>query len=179
MNRPIKWILGILGSLLLAALGNGFREWFLRDFFTWCGHSILTLITLGIGSVRDSFYVDIAKGRTDRLTSCLVSFAWAFLCAMAGLLGGILSGTTTQLTAESSHARRTNLRIRRLGLCTLLILVFTLGFPRDNCFLYARARLIISNKHLPFVYRLCRRMSATIFAQSSPASGPRLIMFAY
>jgi hypothetical protein len=85
-SRSLKWILGILGTILLGAVGSGFWELFLRNICIAVGHGILTLITLGIGSVRDSFYVEVAKGRTDRVGFYLVSFTFLFLGAFIGSL---------------------------------------------------------------------------------------------
>jgi hypothetical protein len=72
--------------ILLGALGSGFWDLFLRNMFVGIGHGILTLITLGISSVRDSFYVEIAKGRTDRVGLYLMTFSFIFLGFLAGAL---------------------------------------------------------------------------------------------
>jgi hypothetical protein len=94
LPRSLKWIFGIVGALFVGAIGNGFWEWFLRDLFMWCGRGILSLITLGVDSVRDSFYAEIAQGRTERVGLFLATFGLMFL----GLLGGIL---TRQTAGES------------------------------------------------------------------------------
>jgi hypothetical protein len=88
MTKPTKWILGVLGTIVLGALGSGFWELFMRDFFTWIGRGILSVITLGITSVRDSFYVDVAKGRTDRVGLYLVSYALFLLGVLSGFIFG-------------------------------------------------------------------------------------------
>src|SRR4051794_11362648 len=91
MSTRVKWIVGIIGTIVLGALGSGLWDLCLRDFFVWSGHGILTLITLGIGSVRDSNYIEIAKGRTDRVGIYLVSIGLFFF---GGIIGGVASVVT-------------------------------------------------------------------------------------
>jgi hypothetical protein len=86
MSRLLKWTLGILGTILLGALGSGFWDLCLRNTFIAIGHGILTVITLGISSVRDSFYVEVAKGRTDRVGIYLMSLVFLFVGVLAGRL---------------------------------------------------------------------------------------------
>ena len=85
MRKSSKILLGIVGSIILGALGSGLWELCLRDFCIWIGHGILSATTLGITSVRDSFYVEIAKGRTDRVGIYLVYFGFIFFGALFGL----------------------------------------------------------------------------------------------
>src|SRR6266536_2883145 len=85
MRKSTKIVLGILGTIVLGALGSGFWDLCLRNLLTWIGHGILSAITLGITSVRDSFYVEIAKGRTDRIGIYLLTFAFIFFGALIGV----------------------------------------------------------------------------------------------
>lgn len=84
MRKSTKIVLGIIGTVVLGALGSGFWDLCLRDLFTWIGHGILSATTLGITSVRDSFYIEIAKGRTDRVGIYLLTFAFIFFGALMG-----------------------------------------------------------------------------------------------
>lgn len=61
-----KWTLGILATILLGALGSGLWDVLLKGAFGAVGRGILTVITFGYTNLRDSSYLEIAQGRTDR-----------------------------------------------------------------------------------------------------------------
>src|SRR5437868_15179640 len=106
MSTRVKWIVGIIGTIVLGALGSGLWDLCLRDFFVWSGHGILTLITLGIGSVRDSVYFEIAKGRTDRVGIYLVSFGMAFFGILTGFVVALVTvGRGGGLSVSQSQHR--------------------------------------------------------------------------
>jgi hypothetical protein len=69
-----KWILGIIGTILLGAVGSGLWDVALKYAFSAIGRGILTGLSLGYGAIRDSCYLEIAKGQTDRASLWLVSF---------------------------------------------------------------------------------------------------------
>src|SRR5258707_13104413 len=117
MSKLVKWTLWILGMIVLGALGSGFWDLLLRNMFVGIGHRILTLITLGIGSVRDSFYVEIAKGRTDRVGIYLVSFGAIFLGFLTGCVTALVTlGRRGGSVSDSAH--------RFLRWTVILILLF-------------------------------------------------------
>src|SRR5712692_8680373 len=119
MRKSTKIVLGIVGTILLGALGSGFWDLCLRDLFTWIGHGILSAITLGITSVRDSFYVEIAKGRTDRVGIYLVTFAFIFFGVLVGVFmrGGRFA---QKVRAEMTPADNRFIRITT-GFSVLLV----------------------------------------------------------
>jgi hypothetical protein len=125
MSKPLKWTLGILGTILLGALGSGFWDLCLRNTFIAIGHGILTLITLGLSSVRDNFYVEIAKGRTDRVGLYLMSFTFLFLGFLAG---GLRRPISVGEAAGSDMSVAQDRFFRRLALLLLLLLTSIFGF---------------------------------------------------
>jgi hypothetical protein len=125
MPKLLKWTLWGLGTILLGALGSGFWDLFLRNAFIAIGHGILTLITLGMSSVRDSFYVEIAKGRTDRVGLYLMTFTFVFL----GFLAGKLARPMTVSDAPGSDMSVAQHRfLRRFTVFLLLLLTSILAF---------------------------------------------------
>jgi hypothetical protein len=131
ISRLPKSLVWALGVIILGALGSGFWEVLLRYCFISVGHGVLTIITLGISSVRDSFYVEIAKGRTDRVALFLVSFAFLFLGIWTGgLIVFIAGGPRKALLADGVGLARWVLALRwavgLLVLCTCSIYWFRL-----------------------------------------------------
>ena len=118
MGKLKKPILGILLTIFLGAIGSGFWEICLKDIFIWIGHAILRVITLGITSVRDSFYEEIAKGRTDRAALNLHLYVIMFL---GGICGFIFSRRAPQTDDENRTEER---KAWRKAIFSLLPLVF-------------------------------------------------------
>lgn len=57
-----KATLGIVGTILLGALGSGLWELALRPAGQWLGNGVLTAASLGSSALKDQVYIDAAKG---------------------------------------------------------------------------------------------------------------------
>lgn len=62
MNKYIKLVAGILGTILLGAIGSGVWDWVLSDAFSWLGNFVLTIGSSLSQTYLDSLYDDIWKG---------------------------------------------------------------------------------------------------------------------
>jgi hypothetical protein len=76
-NRS-KVILGIAGTIVLGAIGSGVWELFFSPVFSWLGRGILTIVTLGLDSVRNAIYAGVAKGHREEASL----FVYTFLITM-------------------------------------------------------------------------------------------------
>ena len=61
-KRTIKWILGVIGLIFLGALGSGLWQIGIEPVFSWLLGIIFKITTLGLTSLSDAFYQDVAKG---------------------------------------------------------------------------------------------------------------------
>jgi hypothetical protein len=57
-----KFVLGIIGAIVLGALGSGLWNVFLGPLFSIAYNSILTIATFGISAIKNNSYIAIAKG---------------------------------------------------------------------------------------------------------------------
>jgi hypothetical protein len=64
-------ILAVIGALILGALGSGLWELLFKPLLFWVSTLFLNIATLGINSLRDGLYVEIARGHDP---SGLLSF---------------------------------------------------------------------------------------------------------
>ena len=62
MHIYLKWLVGILGTILLGAIGSGVWDLILSDFFSWLGGVVLNLVSSMSQSYLDSLYEDIWRG---------------------------------------------------------------------------------------------------------------------
>src|SRR5437764_7100847 len=64
MNRhsDSKIALGVIGSLVVGALGSGLWSWMFEPVLSRLGKGILNLVTLGISSLKDNVYSTAAEG---------------------------------------------------------------------------------------------------------------------
>lgn len=77
-----KKILWLAGTLLIGALGSGLWEALIKPGMLWFVTLMLDLGTLGLSSLRDEIYLDVAKGSYDRSGLTLLYFATVLLCAI-------------------------------------------------------------------------------------------------
>jgi hypothetical protein len=84
-NSIVRWVAGVLGLLVLGALGNGLWESVLRPVIVRTSYGLMSLSSLGIQSVRTGIYERIATGSTSRTsveTLGVVTFLMVMLCML-------------------------------------------------------------------------------------------------
>jgi hypothetical protein len=74
MQNKRKWIFTIAGSLILGALGSGLWSEVFAPLLSGLGHGLMSLLTLGMTSARDSIYQQAARGLYERPSVMLLSF---------------------------------------------------------------------------------------------------------
>jgi hypothetical protein len=79
MKNRRNWIFGIIGTIMLGAIGSGLWSLLLEPSLSWVARGTLTLATLGISSVRDNVYQDIAKGYTEAPGLFLIALITGFI----------------------------------------------------------------------------------------------------
>jgi len=62
LRTYFKWFLGIVGTVLLGAIGSGVWDWILSGFFSWLGASLLSIAGGISQTYLDLLYKDIWKG---------------------------------------------------------------------------------------------------------------------
>jgi hypothetical protein len=76
-KRNLLWL---AGTLLLGALGSGLWEAVVKPSMLWFGTVMLDVGTLGLSSLRDGMYLDVAKGTYERAGVMLLAMATGILC---------------------------------------------------------------------------------------------------
>jgi hypothetical protein len=61
-NKYLKWFGGILGAIILGAIGSGVWESILKHLLTSTRDFFLNIVSLGIKSYKDATYSEIGKG---------------------------------------------------------------------------------------------------------------------
>jgi hypothetical protein len=73
MNYKARWILGIIGSVVLGALGSGLWNEVFAPVGSRLARGLMSLLTLGMSSARDSIYESAAKGFSERPSVALLT----------------------------------------------------------------------------------------------------------
>lgn len=82
-----SWLIFVLITILLGALGSGFWETIFKPVFSSIGRFLLKIFTLGMKSAIDSIYKDIAKRFVHKpIIFILMMITFAF----SGLLGSAI-----------------------------------------------------------------------------------------
>jgi hypothetical protein len=84
-SQLYKLAIGILGTVILGAIGSGLWDAVLKPAFPKLADFMLTISTLGLQEMRDSIYVEIARGNYERAS--LGTFEMA-----SGMFSGITVG---------------------------------------------------------------------------------------
>ena len=91
-NKKMSWVLGIIGTVFLGALGSGLWNLFLEPVSLGLGRSLFSIATLGLNSLRNSVYEDIAKGLHEEpslmLFSAFLILPFFVLSSYRGYLSG-------------------------------------------------------------------------------------------
>ena len=86
-EKKIPLIFGILGAILIGAIGSGLWNIVLEPALSWLGKSLFTIATLGLNSARDAIYADIARGYHESpslILLCLVLLVPFFTTSYLG-----------------------------------------------------------------------------------------------
>ncbi|MEW6394758.1 MULTISPECIES: hypothetical protein [unclassified Afipia] len=115
MKRFLTWqkVLGILGVLILGGFASTVSDLVFKPVVLGLGDFLLDVATLGISSVRDGMYVEVAKGSYER-AAVYVLLAWTavvfgvtfFTAAIALII--TRPGFLTRLRAEMKSAKETD-----------------------------------------------------------------------
>jgi hypothetical protein len=73
MNHKARWILGVIGSLIVGALGSGLWSEVFAPVGSRVARGLMWLLTLGMSSARDSIYERAGGGFSERPSVILLS----------------------------------------------------------------------------------------------------------
>ncbi len=99
-QKYLRWMSWLVGTLTVGALGNGLWE-LARPLLIWLFGVTIDVANLGMTSLTDSMYVEIARGTNERSAEKAMIYSWGgylFLITFAVL--GALSKRTAQLRSK-------------------------------------------------------------------------------
>jgi len=173
-----RWLLGIAGTVALGAVGSGLWDVMLKPSFWWLGRWLLTIVTLGLSSVKDGIYRDVAKGHHELpslyilLIAITVLTSFPFLAA-AGLRLALV--IVSRLDAKPSERRSI---LRRRVLMVLVLTQSLLGsiiFVRFLMLNYVNLAVTHSSRASQSAGRTLTPRTRTKFYRASPKSKQELI----
>jgi hypothetical protein len=151
MTSKWKWLVGIAATVILGALGSGLWSVCFAPLGSLLIKGILSLVTLGISSARDSVYASAAHGYSERPSVLLLSFfgATILMTPLAFVAFAILlPRRVQQLTGLSrSEVERRMARVRRLIHILLPILALLSSVLFVRILLTAYTNTVISRFH--------------------------------
>jgi len=82
----LRNMLALLGALVIGALGSGLWDVLFKPIFVWIGSILLNVATLGIQSLIDEIYMEVARGSYERASDAVhQTIVVIFGCAMIGV----------------------------------------------------------------------------------------------
>jgi len=74
MNSSIAWALGLAAAILVAAVASALANLYVEPLLKKFGKVIFAIITLGLKSLSDEFYRDVARGYRETASTFLLLF---------------------------------------------------------------------------------------------------------
>jgi hypothetical protein len=111
--KMLRWFAWLVGALVIGALGNAVWELAFLDFYGWSSRTLLTIVTFGLDSVRNSIYTRVAQGHHEE------SSLFLLMLVLSGGMGSFLGFATWQVarrilfekpTGEEERQRQPRLR---------------------------------------------------------------------
>ena len=103
----VSAVLTLIGALIVGVLGNALWELLFKPVLLWISTFILTIVTLGIDSLRDNLYAEMAKGLYER--SGFETFSMLIVVATAVFISSALTLPLGIRIITSELSRRANL----------------------------------------------------------------------
>jgi len=118
----MKWLAGIIGTILLGAIGSGVWDWVLSDFFSWLGSSAIALASSVSQTYLDSLYSDVWRG--EEYTFLKDIFTYTFIIYLSiPFLAVFIVRQKKNNTNGSKRKRKPNLYfVLFLGFSVLVML---------------------------------------------------------
>ncbi|MDQ7247913.1 hypothetical protein [Dongia sedimenti] len=117
--KVLKWLVATCGVLLVGAISSGLWEVMLKPILAIVTPIAIHITTLGMTSLDNNIYKDIAQGTHSRADSLLLGL---FLGLIVGVVGGIV---ITISKRKDPDAEAKNRRTRRQVLAGTMVLLFS------------------------------------------------------
>jgi hypothetical protein len=139
MQRSLKWALGIIGAIVVGALGSGLWSTVFAPLGSLLLKAGLSIVTLGIHAAKDSVYRQAAFGFRERSADLLlVALAEAILFLPLGFYLG------RQLRRSSVSARAVK-KWRRINHVLLIILALGSSILFVQLLMMVYANSVVAN----------------------------------
>jgi hypothetical protein len=89
MTKARQWLLGVPAALLVGALGSGLWDVGIKPGFQWLGRALLTAVSFGSNTFRDSIYIDAAKGLHEAAGTSLLSILSGVMFGLPFVAGSV------------------------------------------------------------------------------------------
>lgn len=91
-NSKLKWILAIVGTVILGAIGSGLWTLLFDPISRWVGRALFAIATLGLNALRTDVYASVAKGLHEQASLLMVAYFLLLVFGFFGFYMGTLLG---------------------------------------------------------------------------------------
>jgi hypothetical protein len=77
-----RFVLGVLATILLGAIGSGLWDVILKPTLPWLLNISLNIVTFGVQATKDEIYMEIARGAPSASIKMILMFSSAFTAAI-------------------------------------------------------------------------------------------------
>lgn len=142
-----KSLLWLAGTLIIGALGSGLWEVAFKPGLYWLGSALLDIGTLGLSSLRDGIYEEIARGSYERASEKTFSI-------LVGVFAGAPMGVLTVAMLRSRKEEHTPSRL--LGLLRYQRVIILCGVAISAFLIVQATRVVYINRAANHIEQLQR-----------------------
>ena len=198
-NKAIKSILGVIGLIILSAIGSGLWQIGLEPVGSWLFDVFFKITTLGSSSLSDAFYQEVAKGLHEESSVHALFLLWlGSIYLISSRWGDMRTGKYNKVhisneedaivnkinenedlspeekqaqikEAKANYYEKILCSYKRSCIRTKIILIFFAAFLTFQCFTIIQRNYVIT--------RFRRAFSATKFAMSEQEEELILLRF--
>lgn len=121
ISKITRFVFWLAGTLVVGALGNGLWE-LAKPALVWMTAGILDVATLGMASLRDSMYVEIARGTYERAAERMLSLGIGILTGV-GLCVLLIPPILRRLKAPALSSPTSESRVRLASMSFIVIAI--------------------------------------------------------
>ncbi|WP_188983588.1 hypothetical protein [Pseudomonas matsuisoli] len=117
-----KWTLGVIGTILLGAIGSGVWEWVLSDLFSWLGNNFILFASSISQTFVESLYKEVWRGQNFPYLRETYILTFVIYIMLPFMLGVFSRGSSNRNTTTAKKTKP-KLYIAIVMLCSIAVMM--------------------------------------------------------
>jgi hypothetical protein len=117
-----KWTFGIIGTVLLGAIGSGIWDWILSDLFSWLGSAFISFASSLSQTFVDSLYKDVWRGQNYPYLREVYILTFVIYIMLPFMFSAFSARLRRDRKTEENRSKR-NIYIAVVMICSMAVMM--------------------------------------------------------